>query len=197
MKTTALDLYHVDNSEARQRKSKAWFDDKIKAMDSSRVTPNSIMTREGSLNLTSRLIPGKLYAYYYTALNKNTLPYYDQFPLVFPFSKTNETFHGLNMHYLDYQMRFALFNELLKISKKTTINETSKLQFHWETIRGVSNLAPAQACVKQYRFDHVRSQFLEISPKDWATALLLPLARFSGSNQKAVWQESKRTGRSW
>ena len=194
---TAFELYHLDISEVKTRRSKAWFDEKIKLMNPRRVRPNSILLRDGGSQLTGNLIPGKLYAYYYMAKGRDDLPFFDTFPMVFPFAKNGDTFHGLNMHYLDYQMRFALFKELLKISSATNLNESSKMKFTWEMVKGVSKLAPAQACVKQYRFDHVRSPFLEIEPNDWATALLMPLARWSGSTDAAVWQESKKISRAW
>jgi hypothetical protein len=84
-------------------------------MATKKITPNRVMLEEG-MHLTSTLTPGKLFFFYYDPKHKETLPYYDQFPLVIPFAKEKGAFRGLNLHYLDYQMRMALFNELLKVT---------------------------------------------------------------------------------
>lgn len=194
MKKTAFELYHIDIKDVK--KSKAWFDAKIQAMNRDRITPGSIMLKDGGMNLTSTLIPTKMYAFYYMPKGRNELPYYDTFPLIFPLSKHGDTFHGLNMHYLDYPMRFALFKSLLKIAAIPNITDVSKMKISWDQIKGLSSTAPAQACIKQYRFDHVKSPFLEIMPTDWATAMLLPTHRFVGENVQQIWQESAKL-RSW
>ena len=190
-----FDLYKIDLSEAKVKHSKAWYDERIKLMDPRKVTPAAIA--KSGLKITSKIIPGKLYAFFYLPMTRAELPYYDTFPLAFPFSRNSETFHGLNLHYLDYQTRFILFKELLRISGLTNLNETAKIKMTWQLISGVSKMAPAQACVKQYRFDHLKSQFMEIEPKDWATALLLPTARFVGATQQSVWKQSNIIGRGW
>jgi len=130
-------------------------------------------------------------------LGKDTLPYYDTFPLIFPLSRTPDTFMGLNMHYLDYPLRFALFRALLKISANSNITDASKMRISWAQISGLASTPQAQACIKQYRYDHVKSVFLEIMPTDWATAMMLPTHRFVGASPQAIWQESTKIGRNW
>jgi hypothetical protein len=71
------------------------------------------------------------------------------------------------------------------------------LKYKWATIKGVSKLAPAQSCIKQYLFDQMRSPFMEIKPTDWATALLLPTHRFKKASAEQVWRDSKKNNRSW
>lgn len=174
------------------KRSQAWFDAQMKSIG--RISARSALS-PGNGMLTATIVPGNMYCYFYDPITKDELPYYDTFPLVFPFSRTTETFHGLNLHYLNYPMRFALLKELVKISGQN-LTPTKKLQFSWDTIKGISKMAPAQACVKQYRFDRIRSPLMMINPMDWATAALLPLQQFVGATDKHVWQESKRY-RSW
>jgi hypothetical protein len=194
MRKTAFELYRVDIQDVKR--SQSWFDEKIAGMNRNRITPNSIMLKDGVDKLTSSLVPSKLYSFYYWPEGAEELPHFDTFPLVFPFAKTDKTFTGLNMHYLDYPMRFALFKQLLKISNATNITEASKMNINWQNIRGISKLAPAQACVKQYLFSQVKSPFLEISPVDWTTAMLLPTARFRKQTTEQVWSQTKKV-RGW
>jgi hypothetical protein len=170
--------------------SQAWFSDKTKEMGT--VTPNKVMMGNAGQNMTHVLTPGKLYMFYYDPKMKETLPYYDTFPLVLPFARDSNTFTGLNLHYLDYQTRFQLFKALLKITGAGRLNAKTKLEYSWKLVKSVAQLAPAQACIKMYLFDHLRSPFLEVPPKEWATACMLPVHRFVGSSASSVWKDSNR-----
>jgi hypothetical protein len=192
---TALESYHVDLKDVK--KSKAWFETQIKAMEKARVTPRNLMTKDGGMKLTSNLVPTRMYAFYYMPMTRDKLPYYDTFPLIFPLSRTQDNFHGLNMHYLDYPARFALFRVLLKIASTPNITDASRMKISWGQIQGLAGTALAQACIKQYRFDHVRSPFLEIKPTDWATAMMLPCHRFVGAPTISIWQQSSTLNRTW
>jgi hypothetical protein len=65
--------------------SSKWFEQKIKEMSQFRITPSKLMG--SSSNIVKNILPGKMYFYYYDPKHKETLPYYDRFPLVLPFSK--------------------------------------------------------------------------------------------------------------
>ena len=43
---------------------------------------------------------GKMYMFFYDAKYKDTLPFFDIFPLVFPIEFYSEGFLGINLHYL-------------------------------------------------------------------------------------------------
>jgi hypothetical protein len=194
MRQTAFELYRVDINDVKR--SQQWFDDKIASMNRNRTTPNSVMLKDNVDKLTGTIEPSNLYSFYYWPKHNETLPYFDTFPLVFPIERTADSFLGLNMHYLNYPMRFALFRELLKVSNNTRISESSKMKLNWSNLKGASKLAPAQACIKRYLFEQVKSPFMKIDPVDWTTAMLMPLARFQGQTKETVWAESARK-RSW
>jgi hypothetical protein len=145
--------------------------------------------------LTARLMPGKMYMFFYMPKGKDDLPYYDMVPLVLPFARDSTHFTGLNIHYLDYVTRFRMFKELLRITNSTTLTEDTKMKYTWGMIKDVAKMAPAQACVKQYLFSHVKSMFMEVPPTEWATAALLPTHRFVGATQEQVWKDSRRVSR--
>lgn len=188
-KKTVFELSRINAEEVK--KSSAWFDEQVKRLSSKKITPNRIM-HESGISLTSRLVPGKMYFYYYDPKFKETLPFYDQFPLVLPFAKTQGGFIGLNMHYLDYKMRMALFQNLLETAGAKHLTETTKIRYSWATVAQASKLAPAQACVKQYLTEHVMSPFCEVPPEFWHTALMLPVQRFVGASKETVWKESRK-----
>ena len=171
------------------RKSKNWFQQQTRLLGRQLVTPQKVM-RGGEL--TARPMPGKLYMFLYDPKHKDTLPYYDLFPLVFPFSKDSTGFTGLNMHYLPYQMRVMLLQRLMDFASNKSMDETTRLKYSWSLIDGVSRYKLAAPCVKRYLAGHVKTQLKLIPANDWATAMLLPVEQFVGSNKQKVWQDSLR-----
>jgi len=173
------------------KRSRSWFEKQVAAMATQNITPNKVLGGDPN-SIRTAIVPGNLYMYKYDPKTKETLPYYDTFPLVFPFRKTPDGFYGLNMHYLPYVLRIRLLDELLVFKSNSRLDETTKIKYSWALIDGVARFAPAKACVKQYLSAHVRSQFRQISSEDWATAMLLPVERFVGASKQQVWADSRR-----
>jgi len=173
------------------KRSRSWFDKQVASMAKQQLTPNKVLQGNPD-QLVTRIMPGHLYMFAYDPKLKKELPYYDRFPLVFPFSKTPDGFIGLNMHYLPYQLRIALLDNLLVFRSNNRLDETTKLKYSWQVLDGVSRYKAAQPCVKQYLIGHVRTQFRQVEAKDWATAMLLPVERFVGASKQEVWAESRK-----
>ena len=170
-------------------KSKTWFEQQANLLAGKGLTPQRLLGQAKS-DLTMSLVPGNLYMFFYDPKNKETLPYYDRFPLVFPYKKWQGGFIGLNMHYLPYGPRVKLMDRLMMFKNNNKMDETTKLKFSWALIEGASKFAIAKPCIKQYLMDHLESPFIRIQPNDWPTAMMLPVERFVGSNKQSVWQES-------
>lgn len=170
-------------------RSQAWFQQQVLLLSKEHITPNKLIKDSASQNRAG-IIPGNLYLYAYDPKTKATLPYYDRYPLVFPFRKTPDGFIGLNMHYLAYPLRIKLLDRLQQFRNNDKMDGNTKLKLSWALIDGVSRFSLAAPCVKQYLLPHVRSQFVKINSKDWATAMLLPVERFVGSTKDAVWRDS-------
>ena len=184
-----FDRYRTDPDIAK--KSKTWFNQQIVLMSRKSISPNQIL-RDQMNRSTQKIIPGRLYMFSYDAKTKETLPYYDQFPLVFPFRKTITGFVGLNLHYLPYALRILLLDRLMSFKTNNNMDETTKLKYSWSMIDGMSKFKLAQPCVKQYLKGHLRSGLIDVSSKNWTTAMMLPVERFVGASKQSVWSESIR-----
>lgn len=178
----------IAQTRGEQDKSMRWYQDKMRDMAAS-VTPNKLMKIQNQL--TNKIQVGNMYMYIYDPKLKETLPYYDTFPLVFPFKKVPGGFYGLNMHYLPYGLRFQLLQRLFDLATDSTITDSTRLVMSWKVLSGSSKFAAVQPCVKHYLDDHVMSRFLLIPPKDWATAVMLPVERFVGATKTRVWRDSR------
>lgn len=180
-----LAKYRVDHSQVQN--SKKWFDSQVANLRKGNITANKLLS---SGNLTFKVTPGSLYFFFYDPKFKDTLPYYDQFPMVFPYKAIPGGFLGLNMHYLGYKERFALFNKLIDINS-TKLDSTTKIKYSWGMINSMSQLHSAKACIKHYLNDHIASPFMKVDSQDWTTCMLLPVEKFVGASKDRVWKESR------
>jgi hypothetical protein len=192
-KQTMLDVFErnkYDLAKVAQR-SRGWFDNQVRILTQQAYTPGKVL-RGNTEQLVTKITPGHLYMYGYDPKLKAELPYYDRFPLVFPYAKTQDGFMGLNMHYLPYHLRIFLLDKLMVFKSNNRLDETTKLKYSWQLIDGVSRFAPAQPCIKQYLIGHVKTQFRQIPSADWATAMLLPVEQFVGAGKQKVWRDSQK-----
>jgi hypothetical protein len=171
------------------RKSTSWFQQQALLIKKQNITPKNVLKGQ---NMFGGIKPGNLYMFLYDAKYKETLPYWDMFPLVFPYEKTKDGFMGLNMHYLPYQLRIQLLDRLMQFANNSRMDETTRLKYSWALIGGVTRFKAAEPCIKHYLNEHVRSSFKLIPAHDWATAMMLPVETFVGASKHAVWQDSKR-----
>ena len=173
------------------KKSKNWFQQQARLLGNQRITPNKVMKSDARA-MKSRIIPGNLYMFIYDPKTKDSLPYYDMFPLVFPFKPLSDGFIGLNMHYLPYQMRVLLLQRLMDFANNKKMDETTRLKYSWSMIDGVSRYRLAEPCVKRYLSSHIKTNLRLINATDWATAMLLPVEQFVGGSKTNIWQNSLR-----
>lgn len=168
-------------------KSKTWFNQQVALLAGKQIRERNLFSEQKTV---SKIMPGKLYMYYYDPKTKDKLPYYDRFPLVFPYDKLDDGFIGLNMHYLPPFYRVQLMTRLMKYASNTKLNETTRIKYSWSLIKGVSRFKLAEPCIKRYLADHVKSTFIEIPANEWHTAMMLPVARFMKATITRVWADS-------
>lgn len=182
---TVFEKYKYDRTI--ETKSKTWFQQQTLLLAKKRINEKKLFSEQ---QMASKVVPGKLYLFYYDPKWKAKLPFYDKFPLVFPFKAMKDGFLGLNMHYLPYYHRVQLLSRLMQISGNKTLDANTKLKYSWSLIDGVSKFKTAEPCVKHYLLGHVQSLFIEIASTDWHTAMMLPVERFVGTNKANVWVNS-------
>ena len=192
-KSTLFDVFEKNQYDLKTavKKSRAWFEQQVLIMTRQQLTPQRVLNGNPE-QLVTRIMPGHLYMFVYDPKTKAELPYYDRFPLVFPFRKTPDGFIGLNMHYLPYPLRITLLDNLLTYASNQRFDETTRLKYSWALIDGMSKYAAAKPCVKQYLVGHVRTQFRQVESSNWATAMLLPVERFVGASKQEIWADSRR-----
>ena len=134
---------------------------------------------------------GKLYMFAYDPKMKDTLPYYDKFPLCLPFDDVSGGFLGLNLHYLPPLQRAKLLGTLLDYTDKE-LTEDSKMQVSWSILKNFGKFPQVKPSIKRYITANVNSRFIEIDPQHWKASIFLPTQRFVGASDRTVYTDSNR-----
>lgn len=173
---------------ARTESAREWYRNTSK--EYSNINERRLMKSDVE-RLTSRMQVGNCYMYYYDPKHKQTLPYYDRFPLVFPYRKVPGGFMGINLHYLPLQYRAKLMDALYDVANNNKFDETTRLKLNYKVLNSAAKFKYFKPCIKHYLNDHLRSRFLLVNSSEWDIALFLPTQRFVGATKEQVWKDSK------
>lgn len=172
--------------EPRSREARSWLKSKVPSL---RPTKGDLMRdRE---RLRNQSIIGRMYFYYYDPKTKDSLPYYDRFPLVLPIEQYADGFLGLNLHYIHPKQRIILLDKLSEFANNKKYDASTRLRLSYDALRAASRIFEAQACLKRYLYSHVQSRFLEIDADEWDIAALLPMESFVGATTSKVYADSR------
>ena len=174
---------------AREATARDWYRDTAKSY--SRINEGKLMRGDAD-RLTARPLIGSMYMFYYDAKHKDTLPYFDRFPLIFPFKKVKGGFYGINMHYLPLQFRAKLMDELYSVANNSRYDESTRLRISYDILNNASRFRYFKPCVKHYLTSQLKSRFLYIYPSEWDIALFLPLERFQGASKSQVFADTRK-----
>mgnify|MGYP003298565434 CR=1 FL=1 len=93
----------------RTKESRAWFMKKARAI---RGISREELMKEEPISSSGRRIIGSMQMFFYDPKHKETLPYYDTFPVAFVLSMYDNGFLGINLHYLPLRARATLLTRL-------------------------------------------------------------------------------------
>jgi hypothetical protein len=174
---------------ARTDAARAWYREAAKGKR--RVNERTLLSSDKTRQ-TGTIKPGNMYLFQYKAKYADTLPYYDRFPMIFPFRVEGDRFWGINLHYLPHRLRAQLMDSLYDLVTNQRYDESTRIQGAWSTLNRASRIKIIKPCVKQYLFSQLESRFFYVYPSEWDIALFLPLERFQGASKTQVWSQSQR-----
>ena len=176
---------------AQTAKARDWY--RSQAQEYKNVKENDFFGKKGDKErMSSRPILGGMYMYEYSAKHKDTLPYYDRLPLIFPYKTVKGGFYGLNMHYLPLPLRAKLMDALYETANNQAYDETTKIKISYKILDKAAKFKEFRPCVKRYLNSQVQSKFMYVFPSEWDIALFLPTERFVGASKTSVWADSRR-----
>jgi hypothetical protein len=186
-------LDRIKNSLAKEGLSvgsnaaRDWLRNKVRQLSPS---PKTLMDDRNRLKNSSTI--GKMYFYFYDPKTKDSLEYYDRFPLVIPIEQYRDGFLGLNLHYIHPKQRIILLDKLSETASNNNFDAKTKLKLNYSYLANASRVFEATPCIKRYLYSHIQSRFLEITADEWDIAVLLPVESFVGASNSKVYADSRK-----
>lgn len=171
----------------QQKSARTWF--RREAEKITKVSDKGLIKSDPTRHV-KQIIPGYMYMFMYDAKTKEELPYWDKFPLIFPFNKYDDGFIGINLHYLPPDYRAKLMDALYGLAFSNQYDESVRLRLSYEILDSAAKYKWFRPCVKRYLYKHVKSPLFNIDWKEWNIALFLPTERFQKHSEFYVWSES-------
>lgn len=193
----AKDPDYISLDKIRQRetpeRSIRWYQNMIRSLGLNQVSANDLTTNSDLGKLVSKPVPGTMYLFQYDPKTKDYLPYYDTSPLVVPFRSAKGGFYGMNFHYLPPLMRMQVLGRLMDFSTTgQAFEDTTTLKLKWSVLNQMASFPTIEFAVKRYLYSHVQSRFLQINPKDWKKAIVLPTESFVKATKNKVFADARR-----
>ena len=135
---------------------------------------------------------GRLFFLFYNPKGKDTLPYYDKFPLVMPIATYPDGFLALNFHYLSPHHRTILLERLLTLRNNQAMDENTRIRLKYSILKKTAKYKHHRPTIKRYLIQNIKGRLLPVEPENWMTSILLPVAQFVKAKDQTVWNDSKR-----
>jgi hypothetical protein len=175
--------------QARTDQSRKWFQKSVR--DLGTVSPKAVL-KDTALTPRSKGISGRMYMYFYDPKHKQTLPYYDRFPMTIMVSPAKGGFQGLNLHYLSPNVRAAFLDSLMDTATSKNLTNTTKLRITAKKLAATKKYKEFKPCWKHYLMAHVKSRLVEVPMPEWEIAVFLPVEQFKKVKKESVWRYSRK-----
>lgn len=162
-----------------------WLYSLAPSLRSAGVPDNAFSPRHG----VSAFIGG-MFLYTYDPKTKDTLPWYDELPVVIPIEIYSDGWLGANVHYLPPTARMKLLDKLIEY-KQSAHTARAYMNVSYKLLKGAVQTKLFEPCIHRYLASHVTSRIIRISDEYWDKVAMLPLARFKKSSASSVWSNSR------
>ncbi len=172
----------------RTKQSRDWFQQKVGQL---RNINRLDLMKEEPLQLKNRSLVGSMNMFFYDPKHKDTLPYYDKFPLAIIVGPAAGGFYVLNLHYLPAILRAKFLDALMDITSNKSYDETTKFELSYKMLTASARMKFFKPCYKHYLNAHVKSRFARVPAPEWEIATFLPTADWQKSSGNKVYKDSR------
>ena len=176
--------------QARTDDARDWFRAKVKQLG--KINRQQLL-RDEALIRKSRTMMGHMYMYFYDPKHRETLPYYDAFPLTIMVERAPGGFYGLNLHYLKPNTRAIFLDKLTDTLTNDKYDESTRFRVRYNLLSSVRKFKEFQPCFKHYLSSQIDSKIVLVQPPEWEIAIFLPTEQFVKAKKTQVWQKSAKT----
>ena len=135
--------------------------------------------------------PGDMVMYTYNPKHKETLPYYDTFPLAIVVGAAPGGFHAINLHYLPPKVRAIFLDKLNDVASNQKFNATTRFKITYKLLMATKSYKYFKPCFKHYLSANVTSNIMKVNAAEWNIAIFLQTASFKKAGAGKVWADSR------
>ena len=172
----------------RTKESREWFRKKVQNMRG--INRRDLMNSD-PIEKRNRSAIGSMYMFFYDAKHRDTLPYWDAFPLIVAVGPAPKGFYGLNLHYLPIPLRAKMLDALMDITNNKKYDESTKFQTSYAMLKRSAKLKYFKPCFKHYLTSQVEGKLAYVPPPEWEIATFLPTAQFQKAARGQVYKDSR------
>jgi hypothetical protein len=187
--TELLKQAATQNLNTKSNEARNWF--RSKAMEIPAISAGIVINQRKE-DQTNSFQPGKMYLFGYDAKNKDTLPFWDKYPLIFLLGPADGGFYGFNLHYLPYNQRAVVMDALYGIRNNKRMDESTKINMNYSFLKNASKFRYLQPALKHYLTTHMKTRFVEIPASEWEIAAFLPLQKWQNAGASTVYSNTRK-----
>lgn len=187
-------------------KATQWFVEKIESSqmlipDSQALTLALLRDRIRATTKVFLEMPGRMFAFTYLPKTRGQLEYYDVTPLIITLpqeptiEKKNDNILGINLHYVEPEIRAELLDKLLRIShkhfgEKLPPKGVGYFQIEYEMLKSIK-FVQGLPCVRSYDPIRILGRPVLIPSNEWGNATALPFENFVKKRTETIWLETR------
>lgn len=172
----------------RTQQSRNWFRKKVGSMRS--INRRELM-REEEIMLKNRGGVGSMFMFFYDPKTKDTLPYWDNFPLIILVEHAKGGFYGINLHYLPIPLRAKFLDGLMDQTNNKKFDESTSFELSYDYLQRSAKTKYFKPCFKRYLYNHVEGRLAMVMAPEWEIATFMPTQSFSRASASQVWKDSR------
>ena len=174
---------------ARSKEAATWFAKNVAKLG--KLGPGK-MLKDERLRAQAQASPGDMVMYTYNPKLKETLPYYDTFPLTIVVGPAKDGFYGINLHYLPPKVRAIFLDKLNDTASNQKFNATTRFKLTYKLLMATRSYKYFKPCFKHYLSANVTSNIMKVNAAEWNIAIFLQTANFKKASVGTVWSDSAR-----
>lgn len=159
--------------ESKQETAKKWLNQRKMNTTVRRRKRDQILGKDSNVGTIQF---GHMYFFKYHAKTKKKLDYWDEYPLIIPFSNSGGLIYGINLHYIPPRIRAGVIDMFQ--------NKDGLLIPLASTVKSMADNPIFKPAIHSYYRDLMIGNVQKIEPEDWENILFLPLAKFRSDTNK-------------
>jgi len=173
--------------KARSKEANDWFASNVKKLG--KLGPNVL--QDDRLKKQAGASPGDMVMYTYKPKHKETLPYYDTFPLAIVVGPAKGGFYAINLHYLPPKVRAIFLDKLNDVASNQKFNATTRFKITYKLLMATKSYKYFKPCFKHYLTPNLGSSIMKVNAAEWNIAIFLQTASFKKASTGKVWADSR------